>query len=246
MTEDEGAADGPPRAGDQPKTGRTLEALRRDIGALALAPGAKLATVALASRYGVGQAPLREALSILAGEGLVLRESRRGFRVAPMSLAALDELTDTRVTLELAFLARAIAAGEEAWKARVRVALDQLAPALQRVGDARRLDPEWERAHRAFHFALIGADGARTLLGIARTLYDCFDRYRLAAVPRRAFLAGIADDHAEIAAAAVAGDAGAASAVLRRHIEDASRTLRDNIVALDLADRDGQVRPPLA
>ncbi|WP_164919631.1 GntR family transcriptional regulator [Hansschlegelia zhihuaiae] len=240
MNDDESAA------GRPPKTGRTLEALRRDIGALALAPGAKLATVALAARYGVGQAPVREALSILAGEGLVLRESRRGFRVAPMSLAALDELTETRVTLELAFLSRAIAAGDGGWKTRVRRALDLLLPALQLVGDSRRLDPAWEEAHRRFHFALIGADEAATLFGLSRALYDRYDRYRLAAVPRRAFLAGIADDHAEIAEAALAGDAIRASAVLRRHIEDASRTLRDNIVALGLAVENGQVRLPLA
>jgi GntR family carbon starvation induced transcriptional regulator len=240
MSDQESVADRPP------KTGRTLEALRRDIGALALAPGAKLATVALAARYGVGQAPVREALSILAGEGLVLRESRRGFRVAPMSLAALDELTETRVTFELAFLGRAIAAGGDGWKTRVRRALDLLLPALQLVGDSRRLDPAWEEAHRRFHFALIGADEAATLLDLGRALYDRYDRYRLAAVPRRAFLAGIADDHAEIAEAAIAGDAARASAVLRRHIEDASRTLRENIVALGLADENGQVRLPLA
>ncbi|MFJ5486115.1 hypothetical protein ACIKTA_00060 [Hansschlegelia beijingensis] len=57
---------------------------------------------------------------------------------------------------------------------------------------------------------------------------------------------GIADDHAEIAEAAIAGDAAGASAVLRRHIEDAYRTLRDNLVALGLAERDGEARRPLA
>lgn len=240
MTDDEAAAD------NAPKTGRTLEALRRDIGALALAPGAKLATVALAARYGVGQAPVREALSILAGEGLVLRESRRGFRVAPMSLAGLDELTETRMTLELAFLARAVAIGAEEWKRQVRRALDLLAPALQLVGDTRRLDPAWEKAHRRFHFALIGAHDAETLRGLARAVYDRYDRYRLAAAPRRAFLAGIADDHAEIAEAAIAGDAAGASVVLRRHIEDAYRTLRENLVALGLAEREGGARRPMA
>ncbi|MBB3974100.1 hypothetical protein GGR24_002777 [Hansschlegelia beijingensis] len=34
--------------------------------------------------------------------------------------------------------------------------------------------------------------------------------------------------------------------VLRRHIEDAYRTLRENLVALGLAERDGGVRRPVA
>lgn len=229
------------------KSDCVIAALRDDILTLALAPGAKLATGALRIRYGGGQAPLREALSALSGAGLVTRESRRGFRVAPMSLERLDDLVATRVTVELAMLERAVATADAGWKVGLRAALDALVPSLQKVGDGRRLDREWEDRHRRFHFAMLATDAAPLLAGFCEALYDSYDRYRLLGVPRRAYLAGIADDHADMAQAAIAGDAAAAAAILRRHIEDASATVRANIVEGGLLDRTGWVRtPPVA
>jgi len=233
------------REPEEPSIGdRVLSGIRADILSLDLAPGLKLSAEMLVLRYGAGQSPIREALSLLAGEGLVVRESRRGFRVAPMSLPDLDELVASRLLLEPAMLERALAAGDAAWEEELRLALDALRPSLQKVGDARPLDREWEARHRRFHFALVGVSGAGVLGDFCRMLYDRYDRYRLLGIPRRAYLAGVADDHAELVGAAVARDAPRALAVLRRHITDTSAMLRANIVELGLPCTEGAARRP--
>lgn len=228
------------REPDEPSLGdRVQSSIRADILSLDLAPGLKLSAEMLVLRYGAGQSPIREALSLLAGEGLVVRESRRGFRVAPMSLADLDALVAARLLLEPAMLERALATGDAAWEEELHFALDALRPSLQKVGDARPLDREWEAGHRRFHFTLVGVSGAGVLGDFCRMLYDRFDRYRVLGIPRRAYLAGVADDHAELVGAAVARDAPRATDILRRHIADTSAMLRANIVELGLPCSEG-------
>lgn len=221
-----------------------LAALRGDILTLTLRPGQKLLTEPLSARYGVGQSPLREALSVLAGEGLVVRENRRGFRVSPMSLQDLDDLIITRLTVEPAMLERAIALGNPAWEQEISASLEALRPSLQKVGDGRPLDRIWEEGHRRFHFALLATGDPSALMDFCSLLYDRYDRYRVLGIPRRAYLAGVASDHDDMAKAAISRDAPQAMATLRRHIADTSATVRANIIAAGVTDRDGMVRLP--
>lgn len=219
-------------------------ALREDIRMLELPPGMKLLTGFLTSRYGVGSSPLREALSLLCGRGFVVRESRRGFRVSPMSLKDLDDLIAIRLTVELAMLERAIGAGDAAWEMRIRNALATLMPSLQKVGDARPLDRLWGENHQRFHIALMATDETSLLVDFCRVLYDRYDRYRMLGVPRRAYLAAVADDHADMAEAAIARDAVRARAILHRHIADTSAVVRSNIIAAGFTDNTGEVHVP--
>ena len=75
------------------------ERLRRDIRIGRLAPGEKLRIDALRAIYEIGASPLREALNRLSAEGLVVQEDQRGFRVPPVSIEDLLELTRTRCWL---------------------------------------------------------------------------------------------------------------------------------------------------
>src|SRR4051812_32696881 len=78
---------------------KTALRLRQDIVSGAFAAGEKLRTRALCERYGVGLAPVREALTRLSREGLMRQLDRRGFAVCEFGPAHLDELTRTRVWL---------------------------------------------------------------------------------------------------------------------------------------------------
>lgn len=219
-------------------------ALREDIRTLELPPGMRLLTGFLTSRYGAGSSPLREALSLLCGRGFVVRESRRGFRVSPMSLKDLDDLIATRLTVEPAMLERAVRCGDAAWEAQLRGSLATLLPSLQKVGDARPLDRLWGENHRRFHIALMATAETSMLVDFCEMLYDRYDRYRLLGVPRRAYLAAVADDHADMAEAAIARDATRATAILRRHIADTSAVVRSNIIAAGFTDSSGDVHFP--
>ena len=59
-------------------TARTMGELRADILAVRLQPDAELPLKILSYRYDVGLTPLREALTLLSGVGLVVHD-RRGF-----------------------------------------------------------------------------------------------------------------------------------------------------------------------
>src|SRR3546814_20087326 len=68
-----------------------LDAIKTDILYAELAPGEQLRLRVLCDRYGCGASPIREALTQLASDGLVVRIDRRGFLVSPTSG---DEFSD--------------------------------------------------------------------------------------------------------------------------------------------------------
>lgn len=231
---------------DEAEAGDVLEALRADILSLSLRPGQKLRTEFLTARYGSGPSPLREALSLLVGEGLVAREKGRGFRVSAMSRADFQDLAASRLVLEPHLFAHAIALGGSEWERNVTRTLGTLQPSLQKVGDSRPLDRTWEENHRHFHFALMAPGGSLLLMEFCKVLYDRYDRYRLLGIPRRAFLAGVAADHKDMADAALARDATRAVEILKRHISDTSNAVLANIEAAGLINEEGTIEIPAA
>jgi DNA-binding GntR family transcriptional regulator len=74
----------------------TYDAIRNDIVFGRLKPGEKLKLERLRTRYGASVSTLREILSRLAADGLVLAEGQRGFEVTPVSASNLRELSDLR------------------------------------------------------------------------------------------------------------------------------------------------------
>ena len=78
-----------------------LAQIRRGIVMGALRPGDKLTELSLAADLHVSRATVREAISQLAQEGLVVAEPYRGLRVADLDAGALRDLARTRVALDL-------------------------------------------------------------------------------------------------------------------------------------------------
>jgi GntR family transcriptional regulator of vanillate catabolism len=75
-----------------------------------LAPGERLAEVALAERLGVSRTPIRQALPALAREGLLAAAGRRGYVVRSFSAEDVIDAIETRGLLE-GLAARRIAEG---------------------------------------------------------------------------------------------------------------------------------------
>lgn len=76
------------------------QGVRHQILTLELAPNALLSEVGLAQEFGVSPTPVRDALSRLSQEGLVTVASRRGYRVAPLSLENIVDIGNLRYILE--------------------------------------------------------------------------------------------------------------------------------------------------
>jgi len=194
------------------------ERLRADVLSGALAPGAKLKIDAVRARYAAGASPVREALNRLAAEGLLLQHDQRGFAVAPVSLEDLRDLFATRCALEGLALERSIDARDPVWEERIVLAFHRLSRTPRSTDPSSyRTNPDWERHHRAFHEALIGACGSRHLLRYCADLRDRADRYRQLAAARVYPRRHEGDEHKAILDAAIEGRAGEAVSLLRAH-----------------------------
>ena len=79
---------------------QVAERLRSRIFAHELKPGGWIDEQALALEYGISRTPLREALKVLASEGLVVLKPRRGCYVAEVSEQDLDEVFPVMAVLE--------------------------------------------------------------------------------------------------------------------------------------------------
>jgi len=106
---------------------RAYKLLKSDIIKGQFRPDEKLRMAILKERYDLGIGPLREALSQLVAEQLVVAISQRGYRVSPMSLAELHDIYDARAELEAMMLGLAIERGDDNWEADILARNYQLA-----------------------------------------------------------------------------------------------------------------------
>ncbi|MEF3049202.1 GntR family transcriptional regulator [Pseudotabrizicola sp. L79] len=193
-----------------------------------LLPGSKIQIDALCKKLEIGASPVREALSILSSERLVVRHEQRGFRAPEISADDFAVLLDTRCRVEGLALADAIEHGGLEWEERI-VLLQYRLATLDRIGNA----PAWEVAHRDFHAALIAACPSPYLLSFCAQLYDLAVRYRNVAHQTAAPQRKINDEHAQIAAAALARDTTRAVDLLVAHYRTTGEFL-----ARSLAERE--------
>jgi DNA-binding GntR family transcriptional regulator len=203
---------------------RMFETLRSDILACRLLPGGKLRISDIAESSEVSLGAVREALSRLGAEGLVIAESQKGYHVAPISAEDLQDLTEARVEIECVALARSIALGDLDWETNLVAAWHRLSrvsgPSEGKASD------QWAQAHAAFHAALAGACGSAKLLQIRNQLYQQTERYRRysGVVARER---NVAAEHQRIFDAAIARDAVGATEAIAKHL----RLTADIIVA---------------
>lgn len=199
--------------------GTAFGRLRADIITCAFEPGAKLRLEALRTRYGIGFSPLREALSRLTGEGLVVVEGQRGFRVAPASAADLRDIIAIRCELEPLALRLSIARGNDDWEARIAAAMHHLSilpRGCWHPGGA-QMD-EWTRRHRAFHDSLVSACGSPRLMTIRQQLFDHSERYQRLLLARADYQRRDDVEHRALYDAVISRDAAKASALMIDHI----------------------------
>lgn len=85
---------------NEPARNQVLAELRRNIFSGAFPPGAELNPDHLAGELGISRTPVREALQLLAGEGLIDYIPKKGAYVKELSVDFLDDYYDTRKWLE--------------------------------------------------------------------------------------------------------------------------------------------------
>jgi len=198
---------------------RVFDALRADILACRLEPSAKLRINELAETHEVSLGAVREALSRLGAEGLVLAESQKGYRVTPLSVAELLDLTDARIEIERLALKRSIARGDLDWETGLVGAWHRLSRLDERAESDGKLADGWAIAHAAYHRALVAACGSTKLLQIRFQLYEQAERYRRYSTPLADVKRDVAGEHQGIFEAAMARDGVLACRLLAEHLQ---------------------------
>lgn len=191
--------------------------IHQDIISGALAPGQKLKLEQLKDRYAVSVSTLRETLSRLASENLVIAEGQRGFQVAPVSARELENLGDLRLLLESHAVSLSFAAGDLDWEARVVAAYHKLSAVERHLleGDlARTVD--WVRYDWQFHQSLVSACGSAVLMDTLSSTFDRFLRYHLLAQSFRG--RPVTDDHRQLFELAMQRDIDGARTMLKHHV----------------------------
>jgi DNA-binding GntR family transcriptional regulator len=219
MPDHNAAAPEPPETSPPAKAAslaeRTYAQLRADLIAGRLPDGAPLRLEALRERYGVSLSPLREALSRLQSEHLVVGTAQRGWRVPPLSLDAMWDAIRVRTLLETEALRDAIRHGDDGWEVGMVAALHALRLAI-RGGVPHE---EIERRHHAFHRSLLAACRSPWLLELSDLLYAQTERYRRPGLASTLRQGGrdIDAEHSALLDAVVARDMELATARLAAH-----------------------------
>jgi DNA-binding GntR family transcriptional regulator len=207
------------------------EGLRADLLACRILPGKRLKIQELCGRFSVSLGAIREALSRLTSEGLVVAEPQRGFRAAPISAADLADLTMVRVEIETLCLRRSISLGDVDWEARLVAAAHRLSRTPERdKDDPARSNEDWAEAHSAFHLAIVDACASPWLLHLHALLYAQSERYRRLSVPFAVKGRNVEEEHRAIVAATLARDVENATRLLAAHLEATTHILLNAMV----------------
>ena len=188
--------------------------LRNDIVSGAYPFGSRLVIEDLASRYGVSHMPIREALRILHGEGLVVIEPNRGAHVRPIYRGFIEDLFDMRAAIETMLARRAAERRTDLHVQRLEAAATKLEVHVE----AGRFD-DVPLANREFHAVINDAAGNPGALPIVDSHW-----LLLAALLKRygyddVRFARVIDEHQHLIRAIARGDGHSAATLMGAHIE---------------------------
>ena len=159
----------------------------------------------------------------------VIAESQKGYRVTPLSVEDLRDLTEARVEVERIALSRSIAKGDLEWEAGLVAAWHR----LSKLPEPQPEDPQahrWLTAHREFHLALVAACGSSKLLQIRAQLYQQSERYRCysGVVARER---DVYAEHQAIFDATIARNGAAATEAIEGHLRKTANIIVGSFVA---------------
>jgi GntR family transcriptional regulator, carbon starvation induced regulator len=220
------------------QTDQAFELIRRDVLSARLRPGAKLKINDLCARFDLGLGAVREALSRLSADGLVVAHPQRGYTVAPVSRSDLIDLTRARVEIEQLCLVDAIANGDVAWEGKVLEAFHRLRhlPELN-PKDGLLLDDQWSLAHDDFHSKLTSACTSKWLMRVRAQLFAQAERYRRLSVPLDTGGRDVNAEHHELLKAVIMRDAERARSMIQNHLNTTTKIILDSMEEMEAMEK---------
>jgi DNA-binding GntR family transcriptional regulator len=200
-----------PASTGKPLYERVAEQLRERIVSHAMPPGSWIDEQALTGELKISRTPLREALKVLAAEGLVTMKLRRGAYVTEVSERDLAEVFQLLSLLEgdaAATVARHAAASQLA-------ELEALHQVLERAVDDR---DAFFAANEAFHMRLLDIAGNRWRNQMVADLRKVMKLYRHHSLFRQGRLQASLAEHRELMAALHSRDEARAQQLMQQHL----------------------------
>ena len=209
-------------------------ALRRSIVRCDFEPEERLRVEELSRQFGLSSSPLREALNRLVQQGLVRSLDNRGFRVAPISIEGIADLTRVRLLLETEALKDALTHGSEEWEGRVVASFHGLSTVEKKLTEGPLvLDDKWSDRHRAFHLAIYSGGSSSLLKMMVESLFDQAERYRRFSARFRKVERSKGTEHQRIVDAVLARDQEKASTLVQNHIRSTERNVTESLLSME-------------
>ena len=188
------------------------ERLRQQIFARTLEPGSWIDEMKLAAEFGISRTPLREALKVLATEGLVTMKVRRGAYVTEVSREDVAQVYHLLGLLESDAAATVAAQATPAQRS-------ELAALHARLEKQVRQRDAFFATNEAFHLALLRMAGNRWALQTALDLRKVMKLNRHHSLFKRGRLAESLAEHQALMQAIEARDAAAAALLMKLHFD---------------------------
>jgi DNA-binding GntR family transcriptional regulator len=194
------------------------EVLADEIVERRLPLGHRLAESSLAARFGTSRASIREALYLLAQEGLIDRSPRRGAFVRAFDRREIEELYQVRYLLEELALERIFKEPD-----KTRACLAALASIIEQMKRARKDIKSYHELNFKFHKAIVEVAGSALLLGLYKQIEGPLKIFlRVSFEPQGAVSQSI-NEHGRIFTAIEHGNAREACDILLAHDEEGMR-----------------------
>jgi DNA-binding GntR family transcriptional regulator len=213
---------------DVSKTERVYDVLRRRIRELTLAPGAALRKEEIALELGVSRAPVSEAISRLAEEGLIDVFPQHGSFVAQIRAADVRESLFVRVALEVEAMRRLANSADAAALEVLEGNLADQAKALK----AGNLE-EFYDLDEALHAAIFGAIEKPRALRLLEAARAPLDRVRRLALPEAGRPEQTLSEHRVLVDAIRSGDGEYAAAAMRAHLTMVGRAIERKLPEIE-------------
>ena len=207
------------RAREATSVERVMRELRGRIGRGLLLPGEQIRQEEMAEAFGVSRIPLREALNILADQGLVEHHPNRGYFVAKRASEELHQLFRM-----LEFLERELCRSME-WPSKAELReLRKLNQAMAELVGAADWSPILAHNH-AFHFLIFGLSHYRLILREVERLWGMTDVYVAGKLALEEARVRTVEEHEQIVAALERHDHGGYFTLLDQHRASAPMAL---------------------
>ncbi len=225
----------------QPSTDTDLESLtaqsKLQIESLVfegrLKPGEQVSEVRLAETLGFGRAPVRNALDLLASEGLLVRIARSGTFVRELNFKEYGDILDVRLSLETLAIGLACQRATPKEKSNLIRAGKKVDQTEERYVSGKIRKTEMAKVDVSFHLKLAAISKNFQLLHLLRSqrlLEQCFlvgQQISIGVPPR---IPDNAIRHVTIAKATAEGNETEAIALMRKHVLQAKKAVMDGMM----------------